>query len=237
MDSRSSRRTRSLLLVAVACLIAMTIISPLFLKLFVPAGAEWQQLSAIGETYGAASAILSAFALIAIGFSLVLQSKEMRLSRSAAQRTHHLQLMQLQIEHPVLRDALGLPANGLDPRLHIYLNLVLSHWEALFMLGEMPEPVLLEYARNDFFSTQAGRRFWQSSREHRREVAGGKAGARFVAVMDIAWEQSEADEPTKVAAREAVIADRSRPAALVAAAAAAGLIWWVSRVKTRRARP
>ncbi|MFF4194265.1 DUF6082 family protein [Nonomuraea sp. NPDC001831] len=118
MASRSPRRSTllTLLLAAVACLIAMTMGSPLLLKLLVPEDARWQQLSAVGETYGAASAILSAFALVAIGFSLFLQAKEMRLSRSAANRAHHLQLMQLQMTHPVLRRGLGLPDNGLGRR-------------------------------------------------------------------------------------------------------------------------
>lgn len=197
----------------------MTMGSPLLLKLLVPEDARWQQLSAVGETYGAASAILSAFALVAIGFSLFLQAKEMRLSRSAANRAHHLQLMQLQMTHPVLRRGLGLPDNGLDPRLHIYLNLVMSHWEAAFVLGEMSERVLIAHARNEFFSTSAGGRFWESTRDYRRATADDKAALRFVDAIDDAWRQSRTSGP------DHLLVGPARPAALNAAAAAGGRIW------------
>ncbi|MDX3108915.1 DUF6082 family protein [Nonomuraea angiospora] len=76
--------------------------------------------------------MLSAFALVAIGLSLFLQAREMRFSRQDAERSHHFQLMQLLIENPALSRGLGIPRTGLNPQVHVYLNL-LTYWEMLFI--------------------------------------------------------------------------------------------------------
>ncbi|MFI7228542.1 DUF6082 family protein [Nonomuraea angiospora] len=90
--------------------------------------------------------MLSAFALVAIGLSLFLQAREMRFSRQDAERSHHFQLMQLLIENPALSRGLGIPRTGLDPQVHVYLNLLLS------LLGDA-----FHHARAEFFGTQAGK--------------------------------------------------------------------------------
>ncbi|TDD15987.1 DUF6082 family protein [Nonomuraea diastatica] len=77
--------------------LAATLLSPLLLSLLLPARSHRPPPSDIGETYGAASAVLSALALIVIG----VQAREMRFAREEAERSHHFQLLQLQIENPV----------------------------------------------------------------------------------------------------------------------------------------
>ncbi|MEV4807652.1 DUF6082 family protein [Nonomuraea sp. NPDC049421] len=237
-----NRRTPSLLMpllltIAAVCA-AATLLSPLLLDLLVPASLRWQELSAIGETYGAASAVLSAFALVAIGVSLFLQAREMRFAREDASRSHHFQLMQLQIENPALHNALGRVDSGLDPATHLYLNLVLSYWEMLFNVGDMPEPVLVKYAQADIFSTETGRRFWVRTREHRRAVAKNRRALRFVAALDLAYHRSLEERPAPPPDAVVPAARSGRPAALhVAAAAAVAVagISWLSRVRKRRA--
>lgn len=194
-------------------------------------------MSDIGETYGAASAVLSAFALVAIGVSLFLQAREMRFSRLEAERTHHFELMQLMIENPALNRALGMPRTGLDPGVHVYLNLVLSYWEMLFIAGEMTEPALMELACVEFFGTEAGTRFWEGTRVHRRRVAKSPRSEQFVEAIDRAWRQSLTLRPA--GSRDGgVPAFRSpRPAALGAAAAATvagvGIAWLILGEKRR----
>ncbi|MEU6787894.1 DUF6082 family protein [Nonomuraea angiospora] len=237
MAPRNQQRTSRflallLMLIALACA-AATLLSPLLLDLLVPAGSRWQQLSDIGQTYGAASAVLSAFALVAIGVSLFLQAREMRFSRQDAERSHHFQLMQLLIENPALSRGLGISRTGLDPQVHIYLNLLLSYWEMLFITGEMPEPVLVEYARADIFGTQSGKHFWEATREHRRLVAKSRQAERFVSVIDLAWRQSLESRSAETPVR----GSSSRPiavgtAAVVAVAGAA--IAWLTWEKKRR---
>ncbi|MGA5763526.1 DUF6082 family protein [Nonomuraea bangladeshensis] len=215
--SRALRWSLLLTAATLSCLIA-TLLTPLLLERLVPAGTRWQQLSAVGETYGAASAVISAFALVAIGFSLFLQVREMRFARAEAERAHHFQLMQLQIENPVLSDALSIRSQ-LDPRVHIYLNLVLSYWEMLFRVGEMTEEQLAEYARANFFGTEAGHSFWRATRDHRLLVVKDRRGERFINVMDQVWRQSlstRTDRP---------VAGRNSAVVTATALVAAGIIW------------
>ncbi|MET7332622.1 DUF6082 family protein [Nonomuraea sp. NPDC005650] len=237
MTPRNQQRTSRflvllLMLIALACA-AATLLSPLLLDLLVPAGSRWQQLSDIGQTYGAASAVLSAFALVAIGLSLFLQAREMRFSRQDAERSHHFQLMQLLIENPALSRELGISGTRLDSQVHIYLNLLLSYWEMLFLTGEMPEPVLVEYARANVFNVQAGTRFWEGTREHRRLVAKSRQAERFVSVIDLAWRQSLEDRPAETPSR----GSSPRPIAVGAAAAVAvvgaGIAWFTLGKKRR----
>ncbi|MBB5776408.1 DUF6082 family protein [Nonomuraea jabiensis] len=221
-----------LLVIALLCATA-TLLSPLLLDLLVPAGSRWQQLSDIGQTYGAASAVLSAFALVAIGVSLFLQAREMRISREEAQRTHHLQLMQLQIENPALHRVLGMPHTGLDPRVHLYLNLLLSYWEMLFIVGELPESILVDYARTDFFGTEAGTRFWKGTREYRRLVARNRRSQRFVAAIDLAWRQSLEARPAETPVRGSSPRPPAVGAAAVVAAVGAAVAWLIWGKKRR----
>ncbi|NUW33621.1 hypothetical protein HTZ77_19600 [Nonomuraea sp. SMC257] len=207
---------------SIGCVIAATMSSPLLLQALLPVGYRWQELSDIGQAYGVASAILSALALAVVGLSFFLQAKEANYARHTAQRTHHLNLMQLQMEHPELHNALGGMASGLNPRLHLYLNLILSYWEMLYEVGEMSGPVLLEYARADFFGTPAGRIFWENTREHRRAVAQTRRAARFVSLIDRAWEMAGPTESEQTPIPARTPSRQARRAMAVAAALATG---------------
>ncbi|MEU4513577.1 DUF6082 family protein [Nonomuraea wenchangensis] len=169
-------------------------------------------MSAIGETYGAATAVISAFALVAIGFSLFLQVREMRFARAEAERAHHFQLMQLQIENPVLSDALSIKSQ-LAPRVHIYLNLVLSYWEMLFRVGEMTEEQLV----------------WRATRDHRLLVVKDRRGERFISVMDQVWRQSRSTRTDRP------VAGRNSAVVTVTALVAAGIIW-IRRARRKQPR-
>ncbi|GAA3123849.1 DUF6082 family protein [Nonomuraea salmonea] len=227
-----------LLLTIAAVCAAATLFSPLLLDLLVPASPRWQELSAVGETYGAASAVLSAFALVAIGVSFscrpgkcdsrVRTPLDRIISSSCSCRS----------KNPALHNALGRVDSGLDPATHLYLNLVLSYWEMLFNVGDMPEPVLVKYAQADIFSTETGRRFWVRTREHRRAVAKSRRAVRFVAALDLAYRRSLEERPAPPSDAVVPAARSGRPAALLVAAAAAVAvagISWLGRFRKRRA--
>lgn len=75
------------MLVLVALLIVGLIgASPLALDGFQRTRTHWERLSFIGQTYGAASAVLSVFALIGVVTRLIFQAHETRLAREEAQR-------------------------------------------------------------------------------------------------------------------------------------------------------
>jgi hypothetical protein len=64
--------------VGVGALIVVILVSPLALKWFGGADAEWAWLSDIGETYGAAAVLLSAIALLGVGLSIAIQARQAR---------------------------------------------------------------------------------------------------------------------------------------------------------------
>ncbi|MEV4456717.1 DUF6082 family protein [Microbispora sp. NPDC049633] len=53
------------------------------------------QTQYVGQTYGAASALLSALALTGVSASLALQAKESRAARKDSGRNHHLRLIRM----------------------------------------------------------------------------------------------------------------------------------------------
>lgn len=216
----------SLTLATVGLTIAATTLSPLLLRALAPdSNTDWNQLSNIGQTYGAASAVLSALALIAIGASLVLQAREMRYSRELSERAHHLNLMKLHFEHPHLRTAHWSPSDG-DAQLNLYFNLLLSYWETLYEVGRLSDADLAGYASHDLFHREPGRHFWGQTRDHRLEMANTRRRVRLVTTIDAVWQRVTADErashDTSTPASR-----RAHPAVLGAVAAVAGgWIWW-----------
>src|SRR4051812_36742765 len=65
-------------------------------------GADWGKLSYIGQTYGAASAMMSALGLIGVAASLVIQTRQVRLGQMQAARMQQLSLMDMAMRDPVL---------------------------------------------------------------------------------------------------------------------------------------
>jgi Family of unknown function (DUF6082) len=99
-----------LLLVAVvtAALVGLT---PVALTVFRGDQTNWERLSYIGQTYGAASALLSALALVGIAVTLVLQARDTKVSREQGQRILHVGLLKMAMDNPLYRRCWG-PACG-----------------------------------------------------------------------------------------------------------------------------
>jgi hypothetical protein len=72
-----------LLLIVLA--VGLVAVSPLALDIFGNSPA-WTQRSEIGQTYGAAAALLSVLALVGISISLILQAREAKIAREYASR-------------------------------------------------------------------------------------------------------------------------------------------------------
>lgn len=86
-----------LLLVIVS--MGLVALSPLALHLLDDGSqVDWNRLSGIGETYGAVSAIIAAFALFGVMVSLVIQNREVRGARRIARRAHHVELMRMAMD-------------------------------------------------------------------------------------------------------------------------------------------
>ncbi|MDR3080049.1 MAG: DUF6082 family protein [Streptomyces sp.] len=176
----------------------LVVVSPLVLRAVGPGhdgpaadDAGWQRVADIATTYGAASALLTVLTLGAVAYSLRLQAMESRFNREQGTRAHHVELLRMAIDDP---DLMACWSN-LDPgapiparKQHLYVNLLLSHWETLFAQGALSEGQL-RLALNGVFSTAPGRVFWTRAREDRaRAAASGSSRARaFHAVAEAAF--------------------------------------------------
>jgi hypothetical protein len=92
---------------------ALTALSPLALREMTHlSNIDWEQLSYVGQTYGAASALLSALALTGIALSLTLQARELRTARKDSERNHHFRLMEMAMTSPGLLECCGFTENN-----------------------------------------------------------------------------------------------------------------------------
>jgi len=127
---------------------------------------DWAHLSNVGQSYGAASAILSTLAVIGVAFTLVVQARESKESRNYSIREMHTNLMRIGITDSKLLEARGdlrIP-DGLDRDVAIYANLVANY---LVSLRETRTAGLEEIRRpvDSLFDGATGREYWKANRD------------------------------------------------------------------------
>jgi hypothetical protein len=160
--------------------------SPYALRALDPSSRDWERLSWVGQTYGAASAFLAMFALIGIAVSLVIQAREARAAREQSLRVIHTDLLQLAMDDEVYRRAWGPFFAAGEPdaqRQHMYINLIISNLRMQYELRALTEPHLRSVV-HIMFSGDPGRRFWAEGRELRMRAAGSRRERRFLEILD-----------------------------------------------------
>ncbi|WP_344085522.1 DUF6082 family protein [Luedemannella helvata] len=206
----------------VLSLVVGVLLSPFALTLFRGDISEWERLSSIGETYGAAAAVLSAIALLGVGISVFLQARQARHSRILAQREQHAGLIMAALDDPVLLECWGHPAaSAVEARRITYVNLIISSWETSWLLGQMTE-VAVTAAAMSLFSRTPGRSYWEKHGEARRAVSDRRL-RRFIRLVDdayveavklparLAWETPAEQDEVMVSPRTEPSSRRSRP--------------------------
>lgn len=193
MAGRPRRRTSTgllfgrLLAIALASVaIILVAISPLALDLFGGDGDSWARRGNIGQTYGAAAALLSVLALVGVGASLVLQARESKANREQASRLIHTDLLKMAMDDPAYLECWGPYYSSDDPvetRQALYVNMVLSYWESRYELGQLTEAHLREAAAH-MFRAAPGRRFWADARSVRVDTAESRKARRFHHILD-----------------------------------------------------
>jgi hypothetical protein len=169
----ANRRTvfiTSITIVTTAFFIAV-VFSPLALREFgTSAHINWSQLSNIGQTYGAVSALLTAMALAGVVASLLFQARDVRLTKEQAIRTFHHELIRMQLDDPFYMNALGasgdmaIPAERDKARLNLYVHLWVSFWQTFYAMGMMPESQLRSACKLELFRGRPGRDYWEQAR-------------------------------------------------------------------------
>ena len=186
-----------LLILLIVLTIGLVGASPIALHLFNGDVKQWERLSFIGQTYGAASALLSAFALAGIVVTLVLQARDTKVNREQGQRQAHIELLKMALENPLYRKAWGPVLPGRDPDAdlqQIYVNLIFSNWQMSFELKTMDERLLRAVAAS-LFEGEPARRFWVGARETRIATSATRRERRFHQIVDEMYQAAEAQGP------------------------------------------
>lgn len=166
--------------------IALIAASPWALRVFGGPTARWERLSFIGQTYGAASALLAALALIGIAATLIFQAHDTKIAREEARRIAIAELLKMAMDDPALDEAWGPVPAGADPKARrqlMYINMIISEWQMSFETKALPEKRLRAISR-EMFSGRPGRAFWEEARQVRMGTAGSRRARRFHEILD-----------------------------------------------------
>lgn len=91
----------------VAVLAGLVAASPWALRLLDGSAREWNRLSMIGQTYGAASALIAVVALVGVVASLMFQAKENKSNREESARAFHTELLKMAMDDDTYRRCWG----------------------------------------------------------------------------------------------------------------------------------
>jgi len=196
----------ALVFLLVVVSLGLVVLSPFALDRFGMSEA-WGRRSEIGQTYGAAAALVSVLALAGISVSLVLQAREAKIAREYTSRAVHSELMRMAMDDPAYRECwgpFGASGDEVALRQHMYVNLIVSYWQSRYELG-MFSDAHLRVGASAMFAAMPGRRFWSAAREARLAVSDTRRLRRFHRILDEEYRKAEAagpPEPPAVAPAE-----------------------------------
>jgi hypothetical protein len=177
------------IIIASIAFLALVILSPLALRAVAsPFGLNWSNLSNIGQTYGAVSALITALALVGVVISLLYQARDVSAARSQAIRTFQFELLRMELEDADLMWASGAPwgtgppANYRRLRQHIFVHMWLSFWESQFLLKEMSSESVRSAAK-ELFNGEPAREYWESAGDGRLASNEGRR-LQFLHIID-----------------------------------------------------
>jgi Family of unknown function (DUF6082) len=182
--ARRSVLTVFIFLVLMA-IVGLVILSPLALAEIARFRSDWSQLSNIGQTYGAISAILSALALGGILISLQYQARDSRNSHEQITRTFQFDLIKLELEDPSLMEALGapwgldIPSDNVSLREFLYVQMWVSFIAGRYVAGDTPESTVRQWAAFELFRGRAGRTYWEAAGPRQIMNSKGRSNSFF----------------------------------------------------------
>jgi hypothetical protein len=178
--------------------LAAVILSPLLFIITEPwLSPDWGHLSEIGQSYGAASALLAGIAFCALAVSIRIQTKQTRVSQLQAARSMQFDLIKMAIQDPDYRAVLGNDLLHLGERRwkeHTYLNLWIMYLQMAYLTGAYDEDGIRRALREEFFNGQPGLDYWPVARGAFRAEAMTKEHSRFYNLVEEAYAASSAKE-------------------------------------------
>jgi len=184
----------------VAILVAV-ILSPFFIA---AAGKhtslDWNFLSAVGQSYGAASALLSGVALCVLAVSVRVQVQQTTVSQLQAARSMQLDLIRMAVEDPEYRAVLGEDLMSLGSsrwKEHTYLNLWIMYLQMAYLTGAFDDDGVRRALKGEFFNGVAGRRYWPVARVAFRAEASTRQHSRFLLLVEETYQDVCAESDSK----------------------------------------
>lgn len=162
------------LAISVVCVAVLffILISPLLLReLSYAKGINWQQLSNVGQTYGASSAILSGIALIGVAFSLLIQNRQAKTERVRIVHDRHMEILQLTMSDPeTYGPVAGMRINSTSDLERSRASLIALMWMNYARMGYQAEVLTESSLRKEFFpemfQSEFTRTWWNSVRAY-----------------------------------------------------------------------
>jgi uncharacterized membrane protein len=158
--------------IGLVAIVGLVILSPFALAGIAHFRSDWTQLSNIGQTYGAISAILSALALGGILASLLYQARDSRIAHEQMTRTFQFELIKLELEDPSLMAATGAPLDSNSLREFLYVQMWVSYMAGTYVTGDISASTVRQVAALEIFGGRAGRTYWAAVGQ--RQLANSK---------------------------------------------------------------
>lgn len=190
---RDGALTAVLLLLIAVVAVALIGISPIALGIFHGATGKWERLSFIGQTYGAASAVVSVLALVGIVLTLSYQAREAKLAREETRRQAVSDLLKMAMEDPDLDECWGPVPPQEDPKTRkqlLYTNMIISEWSLSYETRALPEERLRAIA-NEMFQGRVGCEYWQNARQARLSTSASRRERRFHEILDEEYRRTQ----------------------------------------------
>jgi len=190
------------LLIAVGA--SLILFSPIALEgIATFSGPDWVRLSNIGQTYGAVSAVVSGVALATISASLILQSRELNLSRVQMMRNYHFELIKFGIENPSLLSSWGIAfpdkSSIEDVQRSGFTNMLVVFWKTSYE-AKLIDSDELRGNISTMFQGEVGRTYWHSTRDGWIERINNSRTHRFVEIIEEEYRRARDSGPPRVSA-------------------------------------
>src|SRR5262245_37780598 len=151
----------SVVVMAIVTGLAAIVVSPLLFRALAQYATGWTDMANVGEAYGGIAALLSGLALGGVVISLLLQWRQNSANRTVAIRQHHVELIKLGIQEPLLFERMsGATIDRKTVVLQMHANLWIGHWAMLWDLKYCDEGQLRHMVGRFFGVDSVARDWW-----------------------------------------------------------------------------
>lgn len=197
---RASKTLQQRVLVAVITALALSatiLLSPILLAtvrdLF---STDWATLSEVGQSYTGVATLFSVAALLGAVVAIRLQVRQSQVAQEQALRGTQFQLLAMALhDSDLLRVvSLAVPDEADDDlrRQHVFLTMVLRHFQFVHLTNNLPDSNLEAMLRSEFFSNKAAREHWSRVRQQWAFSVTNTPERTFVMAAERAWRTPDA---------------------------------------------